>query len=182
MSKDFKFFKSDLDFWRKSTSDLDKKSSLDEYDDFAEEDNSSDEMEISLSAEEVLKFRSKEKTKDFTAFEELNVNSNAGVDGNTYSKFKNGKMNIDATLDLHGMTENQAFITLKNLIDSSFKNDKRCLLVITGKGLFSGGILRKSLPKWINSPDLRPKVISISTAMKKDGGEGAFYILIKRKK
>ena len=59
---------------------------------------------------------------------------------------------------------------------------RRCILVVTGKGAWreGGGVLREAVPRWLNEPALRQKVLSFSYAQPKDGGEGALYILLRR--
>ena len=69
------------------------------------------------------------------------------------------------------------------------------MLVITGKGSRSRGagaplsfgegamgVLREALPGWINRPALRPLVLAFCAARPKHGGDGAFYVLLKRRR
>ncbi len=95
-------------------------------------------------------------------------------------------------LDLHGLSLNQANNVVKQFIIESFKNGYRKLLIITGKGLRSKvhknpylseqmHVLKHSVPEFIkNDEDLFEKISRISTADLKDGGEGAFYIFLKK--
>ena len=97
-------------------------------------------------------------------------------------------------LDLHGLSLNQANNVVKQFIIESFKNGYRKLLIITGKGLRSKvhknpylseqmNVLKYSVPEFIkNDEDLFDKISRISTADLKDGGEGAFYIFLKKVK
>ena len=60
---------------------------------------------------------------------------------------------------------------------------KRCILVITGKGsLETGGVLRRMVPLWINQSPLRGVVIAIEKAIPRDGGSGAYYLLLRRRR
>lgn len=103
------------------------------------------------------------------------------TDKNTGQRFKNGDMPIDAVLDLHGHTLESAFKALVNFIYAQNKRNARCLLLITGKGGFLGrGVLKAEVPVWMNSPEIRSLILSYTLAKPKDGGEGAFYILLKR--
>lgn len=116
---------------------------------------------------------------------ELIIDSHEGVDTKTFKKITKGKYTVSAVLDLHGLNQEQAFSSLQNFIQSSFQNHKRLLLIIVGKGNKSsnnGGVLRKSIPHWINNLELRKFIISITTASSKHGGGGAFYILLKKNK
>ena len=88
-------------------------------------------------------------------------------------------------MDLHGMTQDQAHRALNAFIDASSHAGRRCVLVITGKGGRgdgSVGVLREQVPRWLNQAPLRPLVLAFSYATPKDGGEGALYVLLKRKR
>lgn len=110
----------------------------------------------------------------------------AGVDKRTNQRLIRGKMPVEARLDLHGHTKEPAHRALEAFIKGSFSAERRCVMVITGKGLRldSGeiGVLRQAVPRWLNSPTLRPMVLAYSHATPKDGGEGALYVLLKRKR
>lgn len=107
----------------------------------------------------------------------------SGVDGRTMDRLRKGKLPIEGRLDLHGMTQDQAHSALLRFIESGFSHGKRCVSVVTGKGTrLSGqiGVLRQAVPRWLNQPGLRSKIIAFSHAPQKEGGEGALYILLKR--
>jgi len=74
-----------------------------------------------------------------------------GLDRRTAMRMKRGQMQIEGRLDLHGFHQNEARGALANFINSAFNRKKRCVLIITGKGLHvkkpeSTGILRKWSP------------------------------------
>lgn len=103
------------------------------------------------------------------------------MDKKTGQRFKAGAMQIDARLDLHGYTLDKAFEVLKNFIHDQSRRNARCLLLITGKGgLLGRGVLKAEMPVWMNSAEIRSLILSYTTAQPKDGGDGAFYILLKR--
>jgi len=95
-------------------------------------------------------------------------------------------------LDLHGFSLDQANKIVKKFIIKSFEDGYKKLLVITGKGLRSKiyknpylseqmSVLKNSVPEFIkNDKDLFNIISRISKADLKDGGEGAFYIFLKR--
>jgi DNA-nicking Smr family endonuclease len=117
------------------------------------------------------------------ALSSLSVGEYAGVDRNTAERFRKGESAIDATLDLHGMTAARAHTALERFIQSYYAQGSRRLLVITGKGKNdTPGILRQSLPQWLNTEILRPMILAIDTAKPKHGGSGAYYVLLKRKR
>lgn len=104
-----------------------------------------------------------------------------GVDRRTGLRLRRGQLPIEARLDLHGLTQDQAHRRLTAFIRASIDSGRRCVLVITGKGSTGqGGVLRQSVPRWLNEPALRPLVVAIQQAQPRDGGEGALYVLLKR--
>ena len=96
------------------------------------------------------------------------------------------------TLDLHGYTLRDANIAVKNLIINSYNNKVDRLIIITGKGkstrtnFFENGsqvgIIRKSLKSWLYESDMRTKILGIVSSHINHGGEGAFYIYLKKNK
>lgn len=108
-----------------------------------------------------------------------------GIDKKTAKKLKSGKLDIQAYLDLHGMNKNQAFVALNNFINSCYNNNKRCLLVITGKGFKNKnheGILYNKVPRWLNEPSMIDKILIFSRAKPCHGGQGALYVMLKKNK
>lgn len=88
---------------------------------------------------------------------------------------------IGARLDLHGMTQDEARDALERFVRRSWEAGFRAVLVITGKGSRSDGILRRRAPEWLASPELVPIVAGISEAHRRHGGEGAIYVALKRR-
>lgn len=80
------------------------------------------------------------------------------------------------------MTQGEAFDALCRFIAASASQGKKTLLVITGKGLKSDGVLRRMLPLWLENPLLKKYVQSITAAEPKDGGTGAFYVRLRTTK
>ena len=86
-------------------------------------------------------------------------------------------------MDLHGLTQVEAHRALQGFIEGAHLAGKRALLVITGKGLTPGsGVLRDAVPRWLNEPSLRRMILAFSHAQPKDGGAGALYVLVRRKR
>ncbi len=102
------------------------------------------------------------------------------IDKGTAERLAKGRMAIEGRLDLHGLTEAEAHGALNRFLVMSRSLGRRCVLVITGKGVAGKGVLRTALPRWLNTPDMRPLVLSVTEAQPKDGGSGAFYVLLKR--
>lgn len=112
----------------------------------------------------------------------LSHGASPGVDRRTADKLRRGQMPIEASLDLHGMTQAEAHGRLVAFVEAHQAAGRRCVLVVTGKGAWrqEGGVLRDAVPRWLNAAELRPRILSFSHAQPKDGGEGALYILLKR--
>lgn len=83
-------------------------------------------------------------------------------------------------IDLHGMTRNEAFNALLQCFDKCQSDGIKKLLVITGGNLLRNTTLRQSFLIWIKE-DFGHYVISYSEANIRHGGQGAFYVILKRK-
>ena len=114
-----------------------------------------------------------------------------GIDKSTLKKFKKEEFPIEATLDLHGKTEDMAFELVDEFIPKCYNQGKRCIVIITGKGLnvhknedifTNKGILRKSVPQWLNTLRLRSMILVYKHPSERLGGRGALYILLRRNK
>lgn len=113
----------------------------------------------------------------------LRIGASPDIDKSNAEKLKRGKYPIEARLDLHGSTQEVAYKQLSRFIVDSYGLGRRCVLVVTGKGLRedgSKGVIRTNVPVWLNEPSLRPYVLAFRHAKPTDGGEGALYVLIKR--
>ena len=104
----------------------------------------------------------------------------AGVDRATAERLKRGRTQVEARLDLHGMTQAEAHRALAGFVAGSRAGGRRCLLVITGHGRMSGGILKAAVPRWLGEPELRRHVLAIAPAQPGAGGSGALYVLLRR--
>lgn len=102
-----------------------------------------------------------------------------GVDWKTARQLRQGKLEPEAVLDLHGATQAVAYEELQAFLTHSRNKGRRCVLVVTGKGR-PRGILRESLPGWLRLPPCSAQVMAFTTAHIRHGGEGAFYILLRK--
>lgn len=107
-----------------------------------------------------------------------------GVDRRTAARLRRGKLEVEARLDLHGHGRESAHRALNAFIQNSAAAGRRCVLVVTGKGSRDGGIgvIRAAVPQWLNLAPLREHILSYNAARPQDGGEGAIYILLRRKR
>jgi DNA-nicking Smr family endonuclease len=108
-----------------------------------------------------------------------------GVDKRTLAKLRRGQIPPESRIDLHSMTQSEAYAALGGFLASAQSAGKRCVLVITGKGYRSDGavgVLRTNVPHWLNQPVNRARILAFSYAVPPDGGEGALYVLLRRRK
>jgi len=94
---------------------------------------------------------------------------------------------IDARIDLHGMTQAEAYGALARLLHRSQANGAKFVLVITGKGApnasrIERGVLRRQVPMWLALPEFRRYVLGFDVADTGHGGEGALYVRLRKAK
>ena len=109
----------------------------------------------------------------------------AGLDSQSARKMRRGKIEIQARLDLHGMIQTEAHISLLSFLEHSYEIGRKSVLVITGKGLSRNGeigVLRQAVPRWLNEQPMKNWIRGFDHAAPVDGGEGALYILLRRKR
>jgi DNA-nicking Smr family endonuclease len=106
------------------------------------------------------------------------------VDRATLARLADGRIAIEARIDLHGMDQRAAFAALMGFIDVSARNGRRALLVITGKGPSAGGggVLRRNAPHWLMASPFAQRILAVTPAHVRHGGDGAFYVMLRRKR
>lgn len=106
-----------------------------------------------------------------------------------------GAEEIEARLDLHGMTQDDAHAALVGFVRRCQAAGFRMVLVITGKGgplrrhhedgddyhERPRGVLRQNVPRWLAGHEIGALVVSYTTAHIRHGGEGALYVQLRRK-
>ena len=109
------------------------------------------------------------------------------MDHKTYRRMAQGKLRPQARLDLHGMTLAEAHPELIHFILSARARGLRLVLVITGKGRGDHGplptrpgALRHHVPIWTRAAPLNAAVQQIKAAHHCHGGEGAYYVYLRR--
>jgi len=104
-------------------------------------------------------------------------------DAQTRDKLSKGRLPIEGTVDLHGMTQSEAHSLLLSFLHRAHANGVRYVLVITGKGASFGseGVLKRVVPAWLSTPSFRPLVSSYDAAARHHGGAGAIYIRLRRR-
>ncbi len=103
------------------------------------------------------------------------------LDRRTWLRLKRGQVGVELRLDLHGQTQAQAHQRLQTFVADAASSGCRCVLIVTGKGLETGGTLRHMVPRWLNEEPNRPRVVAFTPAQPRDGGTGALYVLLRRR-
>ena len=100
------------------------------------------------------------------------------------SRLSKGKKEIEARLDLHGMTQARAHRALSGFLRRAHGEGLTFVLVITGKGKIGAeserGVLRRQVPEWLSQPEFRTLVVGFEEAHIGHGGAGALYVRIRR--
>jgi len=102
-----------------------------------------------------------------------------GLSRQTLRKLRRGHWVIQAELDLHGHTANEAREALVHFLNSCLRRDARCVRIIHGKGLRSKNrepVLKMKVANWLMQRD---EVIAFCQARQVDGGSGAVIVLLK---
>jgi len=154
---------------------------------------SSDISEQSTIKKEI---RQKKVINEESPYITSNINSDkkvefTGIHRRLEQKMLRGQIKIDSTLDLHGMTQEEAKDATVNFVKMAKKNNLNIVLIITGKGIskdnkddgyrnrYARGVLNQNLPNWLKLPQIRNDINGYRYANIKHGGEGAYYILLK---
>ena len=98
------------------------------------------------------------------------------IGGHRAADIRRGRTEPEGKIDLHGMNADRAYRAMINFLTKAHSDDKRVVLVVTGKG----GVLREALPLWLGQADLKPLVSGVAEAHIKHGGSGAFYVSLRR--
>jgi DNA-nicking Smr family endonuclease len=101
-----------------------------------------------------------------------------------------GRAPIDARIDLHGFTQNEAYAVLLRFLERAQADACRLVLVVTGKGGGGGphdraserGVLRRQVPLWLELPEFRALVVGFDNAHAGHGGDGALYLRLRRRR
>lgn len=112
------------------------------------------------------------KTAPSTALEMLDKRSAA-------RRFKTHAC-IEARIDLHGKTQEEAHDALFGFIARAHTAGKRHVVIITGKGTRGEGVLKRAVPRWLELPALRRHVSAIAHASPEKGGDGVLHVFLKK--
>jgi DNA-nicking Smr family endonuclease len=110
----------------------------------------------------------------------------APIERRQKKRLARGAEPIDARLDLHGCTQNEAHAALLQFLRRVQGSGARYALVITGKGragsdgFREAGVLKRQVPLWLAMPEFRGYVVGFEDAAAGHGGEGALYVRMRR--
>lgn len=117
-----------------------------------------------------------------------------GMDRRLQLRLKRGQVPIEARIDLHGMSREKAHVALNGFLARQEALGRRCVLVITGKGRPDWhrptwgaeereiGVIRRALPGWLRDYPNKERVLAFTSAQPQDGGKGAWYVLLRRRR
>mgnify|MGYP003951380317 CR=1 FL=1 len=108
---------------------------------------------------------------------------------------RRGLYKVEKKIDFHGKTLIESEERFNSAIIECYNSNKRCLLFVTGKGLFKSknidnsdkpklyhGIIRSSFVEWAKSKKLSKYILDFEQASIEHGGDGAFYVYLRKKK
>lgn len=111
------------------------------------------------------------------------------MDTKAFGRMKRGKLKPEGKLDLHGMRVDTAHPALIRFVLTAQASGKRLVLVVTGKGKDRDepgpiptprGVLRNQVPQWLSLQPLAQAVLQVTPAHISHGGDGAFYVYLRR--
>jgi|TARA_B100001964_G_scaffold116225_1_gene129524 DNA-nicking Smr family endonuclease len=109
-------------------------------------------------------------------------------------KLKKNKIPINRKVDFHGCSLDEAKKIFFNTINDCFSKNYRCILFITGKGSIKKvndhsqeiklyyGKIRSNFLDWTNHKAAQSKILNIQQASIKSGGDGAFFVYLRKNK
>ena len=130
-----------------------------------------------------------EKTKNVIAQRKTTIQKS-----DINKKLKKNKIPINRKIDFHGCSLNEAKKIFFNTINDCFSKNFRCILFITGKGSIKKendhpqetklyyGKIRNSFINWTTCEAVQSKILNVQQANAKTGGDGAFYVYLRKNK
>jgi DNA-nicking Smr family endonuclease len=106
-----------------------------------------------------------------------------GVSSLLARRLHQGDFSIQAHVDLHGYSAQEACQAVDAFLDTSIRCGKRAVLIIHGRGLSSPDrpVLKEKVREWLSTGRWRKWVLAFTSARAEDGGAGATYVLLRKK-
>lgn len=108
----------------------------------------------------------------------------APIERKLRQRLSRGQAEVDAVIDLHGLTQQEAYSALHRFLHRAQGGGAKLVLVVTGKGSddYGGtGVLRRSVPHWLRASDWRSLIVGFEEASRPHGGAGALYVRLRRR-
>ena len=106
-----------------------------------------------------------------------------GLDIRILRRLRAAHYAIEAHLDLHGLTREEAKQELAKFMEESRRRARRLVLIVHGRGLHSKDqipVLKAGLQVWLSRGRIGRHVLAFTSAQRHDGGAGAVYVLLRR--
>lgn len=95
-------------------------------------------------------------------------------------RVRRGKQVISASFDLHGFNQEEAWNALPKFLSRERARGSRCVIIITGKGRYGDGVLRRNFLRWIETRGARALISGYAPAHQRHGGGGAWYVYLRK--
>ena len=134
---------------------------------------------------------SKPSPQSAPSFVDRPSQTSPNMDRRNFQRLLKGQLEIDATLDLHGLTADQARMQLQIFVQNANRLGNRLLLIITGKGNKKtvdefnrprSGVLKSGVPEWLKTGPISDAILQVTQAHGKHGGGGAYYVYLRRQR
>ncbi|MFQ5789364.1 MAG: Smr/MutS family protein [Acidobacteriota bacterium] len=106
--------------------------------------------------------------------------------GRSYlGRLKKGEFSVQSHLDLHGMNLEEARRRLEAFVREAVRQGHSCVRIVHGRGRHSRGepaVLKTHVTRWLSSKKMGRNVVAFASARSVDGGGGAVYVLLCRKR
>jgi DNA-nicking Smr family endonuclease len=123
-------------------------------------------------------------TFDFTSSSDEQIEGIAqGLDRRLLKRLRQGNFAVQAHLDLHGKTRQEARLAVERFLAESRARRRRCVLLVHGRGLNSKDqipVLKEALKVWLARGRIARSVLAFCSARPVDGGVGAVYVLLRK--
>jgi len=107
-----------------------------------------------------------------------------GIDRAHLHRLERGEIPVDRELDLHGLSRSEAREDLGYELRDAWESGERCVRIVHGRGAHSelGPVLKEAVLEWLQQPPLAERVMAFCSALPRDGGAGALYVLLRRRR